>query len=106
MLTPKGIKEAEIIAQAGRLKAVTIATNMAGRGTDILWPRIWQGKMVKEGFSEELINIATAYNALEDEEHIKARQRFNELNKNLRSTDKEKEEVKSWAGLGDRHRKA
>ena len=97
-------EEAEIIAQAGRLKAVTIATNMAGRGTDILLggnpEYMARQKMVKEGFSEELINIATAYNALEDEEHIKARQRFNELKQEFKKhTDKEKEEVKKLGGL-------
>ncbi|MGB4033811.1 MAG: SEC-C metal-binding domain-containing protein, partial [Christensenellales bacterium] len=97
-------EEADIIAQAGRLKAVTIATNMAGRGTDILLggnPEYMARKqMAKEGYDEDLINIATAYNVLEDEEEIKARERFNELKAEYKkSTDKEKEEVKKLGGL-------
>lgn len=97
-------EEAEIIAQAGRIKAVTIATNMAGRGTDILLggnpEYMARQKMVREKFSDELINVAMAYNTLEDEEELKARQRFTELKEEFKKqTDKEKEEVKKAGGL-------
>ncbi len=97
-------EEAEIIAQAGRVGAVTIATNMAGRGTDILLggnpEYLARQRMVKEGFSDELISVATAYNTLSEEEEIKARQRFVELKEEYKlQTDKEKAEVKKLGGL-------
>ncbi len=97
-------EEAEVIAQAGRLNAVTIATNMAGRGTDILLggnPEfVARSQMKREGFAPELIEIATAYNALTDEAEIKARTRYNELLKIAKEeTSKEKEEVLEKGGL-------
>lgn len=97
-------EEAEVIAQAGRYKAVTIATNMAGRGTDILLggnpEYMAKQKMLKEKFSDELINISSAYNAVDDEEEIKARKRFTELKEEYKKeTDAEKEQVKSLGGL-------
>ena len=95
-------EEAEIIAQAGRLKAVTIATNMAGRARIFCLaatPNIWQGKKWSKKLQRRAINIANAYNALEDEEHIKARQRFNELKQNLRSTPTRKRGSKKLGGL-------
>ena len=65
-------KEAEIIAQAGRLGSVTIATNMAGRGTDILLGGnpdfMAKAELVKAGYSEEVINKATSYFVPDDEE--------------------------------------
>ena len=76
-------EEAEVIAQAGRLNAVTIATNMAGRGTDILLggnPEfIARAQMAKEGYAPELIEIATAFYAVEEEAEVKARARYTEL---------------------------
>ncbi len=97
-------EEAEIIAQAGRLGSVTIATNMAGRGTDIMLggnpEYLARQKMMKEGFADELINIAVAYNVLEDVDEIKARSRFTELKDEFKEqTDKEKDEVKQLGGL-------
>ncbi|MFW5780179.1 MAG: SEC-C metal-binding domain-containing protein, partial [Bacillota bacterium] len=97
-------EEAEVIAQAGRLKAVTIATNMAGRGTDILLggnpEYLARKKMVQEGYDEHLISVAMAYNTLEDQDEINARNRFNELKiEYKKQTDKEKEEVKQLGGL-------
>ena len=97
-------EEAQVIAQAGKLKAVTIATNMAGRGTDILLggnPEfIAREKMKREGFAPELIEVATAFNALTEEEEIKARERYTELLAVAREqTAKEKEEVLEKGGL-------
>ena len=88
-------KEAEIVAQAGKLGAVTIATNMAGRGTDITLggnaEYMAKASMRKKGFAEELIEEATGYAETDDEEIINARKTFRELN------DKYKEEIKDEA---------
>ncbi|MEG0546917.1 MAG: preprotein translocase subunit SecA [Oscillospiraceae bacterium] len=88
-------KEAEIIAQAGKFGAVTIATNMAGRGTDIILggnPEfIAKSEMRKKGFSEELIAEATGFADTSDEEIIESRRMFRELE------DKHKEELKEEA---------
>lgn len=76
-------EEAAIIAQAGTIGAVTLATNMAGRGTDILLggnPEFKaKQKLITEGFTEEQISAATAFYALTDEQEIAARQRFKEV---------------------------
>lgn len=97
-------QESQIVAQAGRKGAVTIATNMAGRGTDILLggnPEfIAKKKMVEENFTEEQISYATAFNTVEDEQMNNARARYNQLySENKIVTDKEKEEVKAVGGL-------
>ncbi len=97
-------EEASIIAQAGCKGAVTIATNMAGRGTDILLGgnaefKAMQ-KMTAEGFSPELLAVANAHNTLTEQAEIDARNRFLELISKFKAeTDKEKEEVKSLGGL-------
>ncbi len=94
-------KEAEIIAQAGKLGAVTIATNMAGRGTDIILggnsEYMAKASMRKQGIPEELIEEATGYAETDDEDIISARKIFQELN------SKYKEEIKDEA---DRVREA
>lgn len=97
-------KESEIVAQAGRKGTVTIATNMAGRGTDILLggnPEFMATKEMRDkGFSEEEISYATAFNYVEDEQLNKAREEYQKLyQKHKEETDKEKEEVKSIGGL-------
>ena len=84
-------KEAEIIAQAGKLGAVTIATNMAGRGTDIMLggnaEYLSKNDLRKAGFSDDLIAEATGYAETEDPEILDARKRFAE------SMTKYKEEI-------------
>ncbi len=97
-------QESEIVAQAGRKGSVTIATNMAGRGTDILLggnPEFMATKRMRaENFTEEEISYATAFNTVDDERLNKARERFNELYKDYKVvTDKEKAEVKALGGL-------
>ncbi len=76
-------KEAEIIAQAGKPGAVTIATNMAGRGTDIVLGGnaefLAKDEMEKLGFSPELIVEATGFAETDDEEIIEARRVYREL---------------------------
>ena len=92
-------QEAQIVAEAGRSVngkgAVTIATNMAGRGTDIILggnaEYMAKAAMRKQGFTEELIEEATGYAETDDEEIINARNTFRELN------DKYKEEIKGEA---------
>lgn len=97
-------KEAEIIAQAGRKGAVTIATNMAGRGTDILLggnPEfIAKKKMLEEGYSKEIINEAAGYGPISGEEVRKARERYFELLEEAKKeTEKEHDEVVKLGGL-------
>ena len=97
-------KEAEIVAQAGKLGAVTIATNMAGRGTDIILggnaEYMAKASMRKQGFPEELIEEATGYAETEDEEIINARKTFRELNAKYKEEIKdEAEQVRQAGGL-------
>ncbi len=97
-------KESEIVAQAGRKGAITIATNMAGRGTDILLggnPEFMAKKeMVDKGYTDEEISYATAFNYVDDEKLNQAREEYNKLyNKHKEVTDKEKEEVIALGGL-------
>ena len=97
-------KEAQIIAQAGKFGAVTIATNMAGRGTDIMLGGnsefLAKQEMKKQGFSEELIEQSTAHNETEDEEILKARETFAKLEQKYDNEIKEeKQEVIDAGGL-------
>ena len=97
-------REAQIIAQAGKFGAVTIATNMAGRGTDIMLggnsEYLAVQEMRKKGMSEELITASTAYNETDDQEILNARKMFKELEKKYENEIKaEKEKVIAAGGL-------
>ena len=97
-------KEAEIIAQAGKFEAVTIATNMAGRGTDIMLggnsEYMAKKELRKANFSEELINEADSHAETDDEEILAARKAFNEaLNKYKPVISEEAQRVKEAGGL-------
>ena len=97
-------KEAEIIAQAGKYGAVTIATNMAGRGTDIMLggnsEYLAKQEMRKQKYENYLIEQATAFNETEDEDVLEARKKFKELQSKFDEEIKdEKEKVISAGGL-------
>ena len=96
--------ESEIVAQAGRKGAVTIATNMAGRGTDILLGGnaefMAKKKMREENFDEEQISFATSFVTSDKEELNHARETYNKYyNEFKKVTDAEKQEVIELGGL-------
>ncbi len=98
------MREAEIVAQAGRKGAVTIATNMAGRGTDIILGGnaefLALQEMRKLGYTEELIDASTAHNETDDELVLEARERFNSLEAKFKEElAPEAEEVRNLGGL-------
>ena len=101
-------KEAQIVAQAGRKGAVTIATNMAGRGTDILLGGnaefMAKAEMQRMGFTEEQLVESTAYSHTEDEEILKARETFAELNQKYKSRDRPRGPAGPGAGGPVYHR--
>lgn len=115
LLKKKGIKhnvlnakqherEAEIVAEAGRLGMVTIATNMAGRGTDILLggnPDFEARKeMRKKGYSDEQISFATGFARSEDEELNEAREAYREYFEKFKiERDEEHDKVVELGGL-------
>ena len=97
-------KEAEIVAQAGKLGAVTIATNMAGRGTDIMLggnaEYLAKTDLRKAGFTDEVIAEATGFADTDDKEILKAREMFRsrmEAHKSVCSAEAEK--VRAAGGL-------
>ena len=97
-------KEAEIVAQAGKLGAVTIATNMAGRGTDIMLGGnadfLARQDLRKAGFEEEIIAEATGYAETEDETIREARSLYAErLAAHREVTGAEAEKVRAVGGL-------
>lgn len=97
-------KEAEIIAQAGKFGAVTIATNMAGRGTDIMLggnsEYLAKQEMRKLKYSEELIDQATAFNETDNQDILGARKKFKELEAKYNEQIKdEKQKVLEAGGL-------
>ena len=97
-------KEAEIVAQAGKFGAVTIATNMAGRGTDIILggnPEFMaKAQMKKMDFDDELIAEATGFAETDNEDILNARKTFRELEAKFKEeTSKEAEKVREAGGL-------
>ena len=97
-------KEAEIVAQAGKPDAVTIATNMAGRGTDIMLggnpEYLAKAEMRRMGIAEELIVESTGFGETDNEEIIAARQTFQELNAKYKEEIRpEAEAVREAGGL-------
>ena len=97
-------KEAEIVAQAGKFGAVTIATNMAGRGTDIVLggnaEYMAKAKMRKDGFDDEMIAEATGYADTEDEQILEARETFQKYYQEFKEeTNIEADKVREAGGL-------
>ncbi|HJD23990.1 MAG TPA: preprotein translocase subunit SecA [Firmicutes bacterium] len=95
-------KEAEIVAQAGQLGAVTIATNMAGRGTDIKLGGnaefLAKAEMRKMGIPEEIITESTDFTGTDNEEVVAARQTFQELEQKYKEQIKPQAEAVCKAG--------
>ncbi len=97
-------KEAEIIAQAGKLGAVTISTNMAGRGTDIMLGGnsefLAKDALRKEGFDDYMLYEATNFGMTDDSEIIAARKHFEELKEEFEKDIRiEAEKVREAGGL-------
>ena len=97
-------KEAEIIAQAGKFGAVTIATNMAGRGTDIMLggnaEYLAKKELKGEGYSDEIIAEATGYADTDDADVLGAREKFAQYMKKFKAEiAPEAEKVKQAGGL-------
>ena len=97
-------KEAEIVAQAGKPGAVTISTNMAGRGTDIMLggnaEYLAKDALRREGMEEDLIYEATAYGETQDETILAARRHFQELLQKYKAEiAPEAEKVRAVGGL-------
>ena len=97
-------KEAEIVAQAGKLGAVTVATNMAGRGTDILLGGnaefLAKAELRKAGLSDELIAESTGFADTDNQEILEARRMFTEAEAKYKDEIKaEAEQVRAAGGL-------
>ncbi len=97
-------KEAEIIAQAGKLGAVTIATNMAGRGTDIMLggnaEYLAKAALRHDGLSEDMINEATGFAETSDADILSAREQFKQYYERFKAEiAPEAEEVRKAGGL-------
>ncbi len=115
MLRKKGIKhnvlnakfhekEAEIVAQAGKLGAVTVATNMAGRGTDILLGGnaefLAKAELRKAGLSDELIAESTGFADTDNQEILEARRMFTEAEAKYKDAIREEaDKVREVGGL-------
>ena len=115
LLTRKGIKhnvlnaknherEAEIVAQAGKLGAVTVATNMAGRGTDIMLGGnaefLARADLRRAGMSDELIAEATGYAETDDQEILDARRRYAQAEAKYKAEiQAEADQVRAAGGL-------
>jgi len=98
------LREAEIVAQAGKLGAVTIATNMAGRGTDILLGGnsefLAKQELKKQGFEDHDIDIAASFFPIENEEQGRAREEYQKLKAKFdEQVKEEKQKVMELGGL-------
>lgn len=95
-------KEAEIVAQAGKFGAVTIATNMAGRGTDIMLggntEALAKHELKKRGYTEDVIMNAISLNETDDEDILAVRKEYKEIYDKLDKTVKEDREKVIKAG--------
>ncbi|MDU5079708.1 preprotein translocase subunit SecA [Tissierella sp. P1] len=97
-------REAEIVAQAGRFGSVTIATNMAGRGTDIVLggnPEfLAKQEMRKKGFTDEILSLVDSFYDTDNEEVLAARKTYQELHDKYKvETDAENKKVLEAGGL-------
>lgn len=97
-------REAEIVAEAGRFGAVTIATNMAGRGTDIVLGGNAEFKakreLKKKGYNDYILSMVTSFAHTDDEEIIEARRLYKEIHDEIKkTTDAEHEKVAAVGGL-------
>ena len=97
-------KEAEIVAQAGKLNAVTVATNMAGRGTDIMLGGnaefLAKADLKKAGLTDELIAEATGFAETDNQEILEARRMFSEAEAKYKDEIKEEaDKVRAAGGL-------
>ena len=97
-------REAEIVARAGQVGAVTVATNMAGRGTDIMLggnaEYMAKNELRKQGLSDELIAESNSFAETEDPEILAARAAYTEAYKRFKvETDKQAELVRQAGGL-------
>lgn len=96
--------ESSIIAQAGRKNTVTIATNMAGRGTDIFLGGnptfLAKAKMLADGVDADMLERCTAYNAILTEDEQKVKDKYDQVYAKFKAeTDAEKQEVLALGGL-------
>jgi len=95
-------REAEIVAEAGRLGMVTIATNMAGRGTDIILggnpDYEAKSEMRRQGFDDMAISYASSFVPLEDEDLIKARSEYQRLHSSFKQQRAEEQQKVIEAG--------
>jgi len=97
-------KEAEIVAQAGKFKTVTIATNMAGRGTDILLGGnaefLAKRKLLAKGIEQEKIEFASGFANTDDEELLAIRKEYKELESEFKKEiEEDKKKVREVGGL-------
>ena len=97
-------QEAEIVAQAGRFKTVTIATNMAGRGTDILLggnpEYLAKAQLYKLGYDQDTIDQATSFLPSDDEKVLEAKENYDKFLEHYKQqTDEEKKKVIEVGGL-------
>ncbi|MDU1316467.1 preprotein translocase subunit SecA [Anaerococcus hydrogenalis] len=97
-------READIVAQAGRLNAVTIATNMAGRGTDIMLggnaDHMAKQRLKREGISEELLEQVDSFQETDNQEILDARKKYKHYKSLVKpEIDQEAKKVREVGGL-------